>query len=530
MAYQRNRPRITETTRTPRGTDTERRGDERRNAPPGNAALSGLLRPTEEGVPLPADVQAKMQLRLGHDLGSVRIHDSAESARAARDIDAVAYTTGQDIVLGPDAPAPTSRAGEALLAHELSHVVQQREATRIVEAVSGPGEAAEVAAETAARTGGPPPATGGAVHAVQRQPPPGKERRPVKREEVEGVLTQYLQDVLDTQGRRTIDKTPQVVEAITSLFKDDPVRQASVAEWLKGTTDGTPAGLAHQVAAKLPAEIPDDRLEKIKTKPKAPSPDTRPKTAGEAAGSVVVDSTVAPVVRNTKLSKDLQDKIISAARSAVAEGIIAILDNALDGLGIGGPTKDAIHAAGEAALKQQPGTAMDRQQEGAGSPYRQAPPPSVAPGIPNAPGQHIIMLPPIKWDFPGTTPRKPAAQPPPKTDPAVEKAAAATDPKALIPDGVTGKDADVFGSAVDFALDVARKLDDAQAKKNGHLMIDMGAQYESVKDRGGLFQRVKDIVFAMRDALPHHAALVERVSFTIKGRVAFSFSLHPSPE
>jgi hypothetical protein len=206
------------------------------------------------------------------------------------------------------------------------------------------------------------------------------------------------------------------------------------------------------------------------------------------------------------------------------------LDNALDAAGIGGATKNAIHAAGEAALKQEPGKAPDRQQEGAGSPYRPEAAPGGAPKPASAPGQRIFMLPPIKWDFPGSTPRKPAAQPLPKTDPAVEKAAAATDPNALVPDGVSGKEADDFGSAVDFALDVARRLDDAQTKKNAHLMIEMGAQYENVKDRGGVFQRAKAIVFAMRDALPHHAALVERVTFTVKGRVAFSFPLHSSPE
>jgi len=514
-------------------TPPRRPADQRRAEPGyvplGNRALRGVLS-GDEGVPLPADVRAKMEIRLAHDLGEVRIHRGAEAARAARDVDAVAYTNGDDIVLGPRAPAPTSPAGEALLAHELSHVVQQREATHIVEGVSGPGDAAEIAADTVARGGGSLPATGGAVHAVQRQPAQGKELRSVKRDEVQRILTQYLQDVLDMQGRRTIDKTPQVVEAITSLFKDDPVRQGSVAQWLMGITDGTPAGLARDIAARLPDEIPEDRLDKIQTKPKAPATDTRPKTVGDAAGSVVVDSTVAPVVRKTKLSKDVQDKIISAARSAVSAGIISILDNVLDGANVDGQTKNAIHAAGEAALKQQPGKAMDRQQEGAGSPYYQPPPASRAPAAPTAPGQHIFMLPPIKWDFPGTTARKPPAQPSPKTDPAVEKAAAATDPKALVPDGVTGKDADDFGSAADFALDVARKLDEAQSKKNAHLMIEMGAQYENVKDRGSAFQRAKAIVFAVRDALSHHASLVERVTFAVNRRVAFSFSLHPSPE
>lgn len=470
-----------------------------------------------------------MQGRLGHDFGDVRIHDDAQANAAAISVDAQAYTTGEDIVLGPQAPTLESAEGHSLLAHELTHVVQQREASYLIDQVSRPTDATERAADSAAH--GVPSPVGGAVPAVARQPVLGKERMLVSREAAEQMLADWLERVMNEQGRRTIDKTPQVIEAITSLFRGDPVRQASVAEWLKGTTDGTPKGLAHQVAGKLPAEITEDRLDKIKGPAKAQGPpDDRPKTAGDAAGRTVVDSTIAPIVRGSGLSKDKQDKVISAARSAVADGVIAILDQALDGVGVGGAIKNAIHNATQAAINQQPGKAMDRQQEGAGSPYRQEPPASVAPANPAAPGQHIFTLPPIKWDVPGaTSPHKPPAQIS-KTDPATEKAALTVDPKALVPGGVTGKDAEAFGTAVDFALDVAERLDEAQAKKTANLMIEMGAQYENVKDRAGVFQRAQAIVFAMRDALAHHAALVTRVSFTVNGRVAYTFSLHPSPQ
>lgn len=507
---------------------SERRADQPVRAD--NSVLRALLQPRGDGAPLPPGIAAQMRGRLGHDFADVRVHDDAHSNATARSLDAQAYTTGEDIVLGAAAPALDSAEGRTMLAHELTHVVQQREAGHLVDEVSRPGDATERAADNAAH-GVPATPTAAVVPAVARQPALGKERMPVSREQVESMLADWLENVLATQGRRTIDKTPQVIEAITSLFKGDPVRQASVAEWLKGTTDGTPKGLAHQVAGKLPAEIPEDRLDKIKGPVKSQGPpDDRPKTAGDAAGRTVVDSTIAPIVRGSGLSKDKQDKIISAARSAVADGVIAILDQALDGFGVGGPAKNAIHNATQAAINQQPGKAMDRQQEGAGSPYRQEPPPGVAPANPAAPGQRIFTLPPIKWDVPGaTTPHKPPAQIA-KTDPGGEKAALAVDPKALVPDGVTAKDAEAFGTAVDFALDVARKLDDAQAKKTTNLMIEMGAQYENVKDRAGVFQRAQTIVFAMRDALPHHAALVARVSFTVNGRVAYTFSLHPSPQ
>jgi hypothetical protein len=516
----------------PTRAEAERQPDHASDPGVGNRATGGLLGARDEGAPLPPGVRTKMQLRLGRDLGAVRFHDDADAHRSAHDLDALAYTTGEHVVLGAGAPDLSTAAGEELLTHELTHVVQQRDAATVVDGVSDPSDAAEAAASSAAHGGGPAAAAGGPVHAVQRQPVLGKERMVVKRDEGERILADYLQQVLESQGGQTIRKTPQVIEAITSLFRDKPVLQASVAEWLTHITDGTPTGLAHQVAAKLPAEIPDNLLDKLRGKPTVPGSDSRPKTAGEAAGSVIVDSTVAPVVRATKLSKDMQDKIIGAARSAVADGIIAVLDSALDAAGVTGAEKAAIHAAGEAALKQQPGKSMDRQQGGAGSPDRKEPPPSVAPPPARVPGQVIIPSPTFKWDFPGVpAPRRPPAQLP-KIDPAVEKAAAAVDPRALVPDGVTGGDADEFGTAVDFALSVAHRLDTAQTAKNTNLTIELGAQYESgkVKDRSGVLQRAKAIVFAMRDALPHHAALVERVNFTVNGKIVFSFPLHPSPD
>jgi hypothetical protein len=498
-----------------------------RDAAAGNRATSQLLQ--TGAAALPAELRARLQAQLGADLADVRIHRGPDAHRAAADLDAVAFTTGDHIVLGSAAEQPGTPAGDHLLMHELAHVVQQRRAAHVIDGISTPTDAAEGAADAVAH-GASTASAGGAVHAVQRQAVLGKERMPVKREDVQQILANYLEQVLYAQGRQTLEKTPQVIEAISSLFKDDPVMQASVEAWLKGITDGTPEGLARDVARKLPAEIREDRLDKIRGKPKKPTPDQSPKTAGDAAGSVVVDSTVAPLVKKLGLSKDKEDKVISAAKSAVGDGIVGVLDAALDAAGIGGADKNAIHSAVEAAIKQQPGKGMDRKQEGAGSPDRKELPPSVAPPPPTAPGEHIFKSPTIPWDFPGTKapPRRPA--PLPKTEATVDAAASGVDPKALVPDGVAGKDADQFGAAVDFALDVAKKLDEAQAKKTGNLMVEMGAQYANVKDRAGVFARAKDIVFKMRDALSHHASQVERVTFTVNGRISYSFPLHPSAE
>lgn len=66
-----------------------------------------------------------MEPRFGHDFSSVRIHSDAIAAESATAVNALAYTVGRDIVFAADRYAPATAAGRRLLAHELTHVVQQ---------------------------------------------------------------------------------------------------------------------------------------------------------------------------------------------------------------------------------------------------------------------------------------------------------------------------------------------------------------------------------------------------------------------
>jgi hypothetical protein len=63
----------------------------------------------------------------GFDFGNVRIHDNAEAAGAAEALNARAYTAGHHIVFGAGQYEPHSEGGRRLLAHELTHVVQQNQ-------------------------------------------------------------------------------------------------------------------------------------------------------------------------------------------------------------------------------------------------------------------------------------------------------------------------------------------------------------------------------------------------------------------
>ncbi len=78
------------------------------------------------GAPLPGDVGSRMEQAFGTDFGDVRVHSGAQSADLNRSISARAFTTGSDIFLGAGTPALDSSSGTELLAHELTHVVQQR--------------------------------------------------------------------------------------------------------------------------------------------------------------------------------------------------------------------------------------------------------------------------------------------------------------------------------------------------------------------------------------------------------------------
>lgn len=93
-----------------------------------NAERSPVLGVIERGGgrPLGERTRASMEKAIGSDLGDVRIHDDAEASRSAEAINARAYTVGTDIVFQEGTYRPDTPDGQKILAHELTHVVQQR--------------------------------------------------------------------------------------------------------------------------------------------------------------------------------------------------------------------------------------------------------------------------------------------------------------------------------------------------------------------------------------------------------------------
>jgi hypothetical protein len=101
----------------------------------GNSGTAGVLdeerSPVHDvvnsgGEPLAPDVRAEMEGRLGHDFADVRVHADTAAHESAKAVSAHAYTVGSNVVFQRDKYDPSSSAGKTMLAHELTHVVQQR--------------------------------------------------------------------------------------------------------------------------------------------------------------------------------------------------------------------------------------------------------------------------------------------------------------------------------------------------------------------------------------------------------------------
>jgi outer membrane protein OmpA-like peptidoglycan-associated protein len=140
-----------------------------------------LFLKTSQGKPLDTSVRAKAEHAFGRDFKDVRVHIDGGAAESAAELQARAFTKGRDIVFGAGAYDPDSLSGQKLIAHELSHVVQQSRGT--TPEIGGTGDTFEQSANQAGHdvldgksvsqpTAGPAPA-------IQRDPLPGLKPPPM---------------------------------------------------------------------------------------------------------------------------------------------------------------------------------------------------------------------------------------------------------------------------------------------------------------------------------------------------------------
>jgi hypothetical protein len=110
-----------------------------------------IARTRGSGAGLDPGVRDRVGAHVGDSLTDVRVHTDATADALARSVSARAFTTGSDVYFARGEYRPGSTDGDRLLAHELSHVVQQRGApTSGPLVVSQPGDALEADADRAA--------------------------------------------------------------------------------------------------------------------------------------------------------------------------------------------------------------------------------------------------------------------------------------------------------------------------------------------------------------------------------------------
>ncbi|MEV6242739.1 DUF4157 domain-containing protein [Lentzea sp. NPDC051838] len=97
----------------------------------GNAGVGAVVEDspnviTSGGSPMAPEVRTDMEGRFGADFSDVRVHTDSAAHDSAKSVNAQAYTVGSNIVFQRDKYDPGSDSGKHMLAHELTHVVQQR--------------------------------------------------------------------------------------------------------------------------------------------------------------------------------------------------------------------------------------------------------------------------------------------------------------------------------------------------------------------------------------------------------------------
>ena len=496
---------------------------ERARKTPPSPATPDSVRHTlaQPGRPLEDEVRRDMEERLGRDLSGVRIHDGADADASARELGAVAYTAGSSVAFGRGRYAPQTTDGRRLLADELTHVVQQCEASSVVPGIGSPHDAPELAADRVAAGVGQRASVASAVPAIQRQVPaptglpdkPAGDRAPD--EEVETKLTEFLTRVLQAQGGQTLKDSPVIAQALHTLAQGDIGAVLAIDAFLaEKFHPSTPAEYAKAARAHLPAGISKTDLAKLDKIPSTPSKSDTPTSVGDAIGHALVDKTIAPLIRKLHVSKETQAKLIDAARSAVASGVAAAASAAISAANLDPQVQAALSKAIEAAIKQK---ATDKTQpqtpspSGADIPVQ--PPSSTAPPMPAVP--HGVSSP--KIPIPDADPKKPKPVTP--TPATVEQVIQGIDDNSTIPPDARGKPlADSLSGAKDFARALADRLDAAQRGKHYSVDMTISNSYRQVADVPAALDEFERIVrLVATAALPEQGSNVGEVTVTVAG-------------
>ena len=186
------------------------------------------------GRPLDERTRSLMESRFDHDFSQVRVHTDGKAAESARAVNALAYTVGNHVAFGLGTYVPSRNEGQRLIAHELTHVVQQEgTASRAVDRISTPEDRSERQAEAVSR---------GALLGIAPMPSFQAERSVLQREikgggatpgtgegadlifiirapddQFTNDVTQYVKTVLQSQTYVEVDNLDDIFEYLSRL-------------------------------------------------------------------------------------------------------------------------------------------------------------------------------------------------------------------------------------------------------------------------------------------------------------------------
>jgi hypothetical protein len=206
----------------------------------GNATVTAALEEQEPsqvknvvgsggGSPLDSGTRGFMESRLGADFSDVRVHTDATASESARSVQAHAYTVGSDVVFQSGKYAPESDSGKRMLAHELTHVVQQRsgpvDGTPAAGGIkiSNPADRFERAAETSADHVMSSNSVASPAAAVTA----GVQRQSDEEEELQGSFVQRQADDEDELQGSFVQRQEDEEDEVQGSFVQ---RQAETAE------------------------------------------------------------------------------------------------------------------------------------------------------------------------------------------------------------------------------------------------------------------------------------------------------------
>ncbi len=185
------------------------------------------------GSSLEQGTRQDMETALGHDFAGVQVHTGPAADDLNRELSATAFTTGEDVFFRDGAYAPGSRDGRELLAHELTHVVQQSGPLPEPRGgITSPDDATEVEAARVGEAVARQPEEEEDIMPVARQPEEEEEimpvaRQPEEEEEIMAVARQPEEEEELMTAARQPEEEEEIMAVARSLDKDAVLRQDS---------------------------------------------------------------------------------------------------------------------------------------------------------------------------------------------------------------------------------------------------------------------------------------------------------------